>query len=1129
MKIPIERERYMFFFKITLIMKLLFFLCSFYFLQASTFVYAQKINISLKNQSLENALNVVCKQTNYDLVYDSKIFKKESKINLNLKTNSIEEALDKILMNQNLEYEIRKNTLIVRQKEAPRLSQSPENLIPFIKQQVLTGTVKDEHGKALVGVTVQAKGSKEATSTDENGSYSITLSSNTVLLVFSSIGFETQEINVLNKSTVNVVLFPKLADLDEVVVVGYGTQRKADVSGSITTVSGDRLANLPTAGAAEALQGMASGLSINMGSGAPGENPSMMVRGVTSWGSSNDPLVVIDGVPGEMSFVNPEDIKSISILKDAALASIYGARSAAGVILVETHRGQNKAPKMQVSAYYGVEDLPKRMEVANSAEYIKINKMALQNAGIAQNRWPKYIEEYEKNPSQFADTDWQDVYYRYGNTSKYNLGYTAGNEFSNVAFSGYYSKIKGIVIGTDSEKYGFRINSDVKRGKFKIGESINYGRGVQRPEANTGFPGMYQTTNIQPLIHLYDANNEGGFGGAIPGLGMTDAANPVAFNQLISTKDANDYLAASGYVSFQPLDGLEFKFRAGRTMDFVHYKSFTPTYYVGANSVNTIANLTERRSKRIEDIMELTGTYSTTINDKHNLDALLGISQEENKFEDQGGNVFRFENNEDPYLGKGQDNASVTGGYLRSALRSGFGRLSYNYDYKYLAMFSARYDGSSRFGEGNEWGFFPSASIGWNIANEGFWEDLKGKVSNLKLRASYGSLGNQSIGNYMFIPRLSNNTYALNYPLNGNQVNLGYAIDGLPSSKIRWETTLYKNIGLDITLLNHKLDLTFEAYVKDTYDMLSSKNISLATGFPSLIVNEGKLKTKGLEFQANYKDQISDFKYQFDVNVSHYKSVLKEMSDPGYLFESGPARTYVGGEIGEFWVTQTAGIFQSEQEVKEWNQLHGSKDASGQWIPLQPAAKPGDIRFIDQNGDGKLDSYDRVFVGSGNPKMQLGFNINLGYKAFDLMANFYGNFGVKRFNYMKRQLQRMDKNFNYGKDGLLAWTPENTNTDIPRAVIGDPNGNIRISDRFVENGDYLRLNNLQIGYNLPASLKEKLNVNDLRIYAGATRLFTLTKYKGYDPGTGSETGKMGVDDAIYPLSRTFMMGIRVGF
>lgn len=488
------------------------------------------------------------------------------------------------------------------------------------------------------------------------------------------------------------------------------------------------------------------------------------------------------------------------------------------------------------------------------------------------------------------------------------------------------------------------------------------------------------------------------------------------------------------------------------------------------------------------------------------------------------------------YLQHGQTNFAVGGGYNRYALRSAFGRVSYNYDYRYMAMVSARYDGSSRFGEGNKWGFFPSASLGWNIANEDFWTNLKETVSTFKLRLSYGALGNQSIGNYKYIPRLTYNTNDLNYPFGGDQISMGYAIIGLPSTHIKWETTLYKNVGIDLGLWNNKLEFSAEAYVKNTKDMLSSKNISTCTGFGSLIVNEGRLRTTGFELQAIYHGSAgSKFKYDLDLNVSHYKSVLKEMSDPGYVDESGPARTYVGGEIGEFWVLKTDGLFQSQKEVDDWNAQHGSTDAAGNWIPLQPAAAPGDIRFIDQNGDGKLDSNDKVKVGSGNPKAIVGFNVNLRYGAFDLVANFYGNFGVKRYNYMKRQLQRMDKVFNYGKDALNAWTPENPNTDIPRAVVGDPNGNIQTSDRFVENGDFLRLNNLQIGYNMPSKVCKTLHIDNFRIYLAANRLFTITGYKGYDPATGatsngdSGTTYMGIDDALYPLSRSYMIGLKFGF
>lgn len=1094
--------------------------------------YSQSARFSLdmENVTVQEVLSAIEQKSLYYFTYNMEQIDVHRKVSVKVNEKSITDLLNQLFSGENIKYDIDDKHIVLYKGTNRRAA-----LMKMQQMRKITGTVKDERGEPIIGANVVEQGTANGTISDMNGQFSLEISGNSNLLI-SYIGYIQQKITPGNKSRIDIVLVEDTKKLEEVVVIGYGTQKKSDVSGSVTTVSGEKLANLPTAGAAEALQGMAPGLSVNFGTGAPGSDPTITVRGMTSWGSSNEPLVVIDGVPGDMAYLNPEDIKSMTVLKDAATAAIYGARAAAGVILIETNRGGKQEPKISVSAYLGMDDLPKRMEVCNSAEFIQVRKMALTNAGLPQSRWPKYIEAYEQNPGQFADTDWQKEYYRRGLTQKYNLGYTAGNEIMNVALSGFYSSTEGIIVGTDSEKFGFRLNSDVRRGKFKMGESISYGRKSSTPEADTGFPGMYQTTNIEPLVSVYDPENDGGYGGAVPGMGMSDAANPVAFNNLIKTTNANDYISASAYIQYEPIHDLVIKFQAGRNMNFYHYKRFTPTYYVGATQVNKIASLYEERSKRIEDLLELTANYNKTFAEKHSLQALLGISQEENRYDDQTGSAYQFENNDMQYLEHGQTNFAVGGGYNRYALRSAFGRVSYNYDYRYMAMVSARYDGSSRFGEGNKWGFFPSASLGWNIANEDFWANLKETVSTFKLRLSYGALGNQSIGNYKYIPRLTYNTNDLNYPFGGDQISMGYAIIGLPSTHIKWETTLYKNVGIDLGLWNNKLEFSAEAYVKNTKDMLSSKNISTCTGFGSLIVNEGRLRTTGFEMQAIYHGSAgSKFKYDLDLNVSHYKSVLKEMSDPGYVDESGPARTYVGGEIGEFWVLKTDGLFQSQKEVDDWNAQHGSTDAAGNWIPLQPAAAPGDIRFIDQNGDGKLDSNDKVKVGSGNPKAIVGFNVNLRYGAFDLVANFYGNFGVKRYNYMKRQLQRMDKVFNYGKDALNAWTPENPNTDIPRAVVGDPNGNIQTSDRFVENGDFLRLNNLQIGYNMPSKVCKTLHIDNFRIYLAANRLFTITGYKGYDPATGatsngdSGTTYMGIDDALYPLSRSYMIGLKFGF
>ena len=1084
---------------------------------ATSYAQEQRVSVSVKNGSFYDLVSQIEKQSDFMFFYKSGEIDNNQRVNVQANNKLISEILGEILKKQNLSYEITGKHIVISKAN------------PVVQQSVkASGVVVDEKGEPVIGANIMEVGTTNGTITDIDGRFTLEVASSAAELMISYIGYTPQKIKVGKGTDLKVTLEEDTKKLDEVVVIGYGTQKKSDVSGSVATVTGEKLAKLPTANAENALEGAAPGLSVDYSNGgAPGQAPDLQVRGVTSL-SSNAPLVIIDGVPGDMSYLNPEDIKTMSILKDAATAAIYGARAAAGVILIETHRGAKQEPKITFSGYVGIDDLPKRLDLCNSAEFIQMRKMAYTNAGIPRSRWSKYIEAYEQDPTQFADTDWQKEYFHRGLTHKYTMGYTAGNDIMNVALSGFYSSTDGIVRGTDETKYGFRLNSDIVRGKFKMGESISYGRWEATPEVSTGWPGLSQISNLEPLIFCRDENNEGGFGGSISSMGMSDAANQVAFNSLIRQKSYQDYISASGYVQYEPIKDLIVKFRASRNLYFDGARTFVPTYKVGDYNVNTRAQLDESRAKTTSDLLEATVNYNLTLAEKHSVSALFGLSQEEKKYENISASAAKFENNNMDLLVHGQENFSVGGTKTRSGLRSMFARLNYNYDLRYMIMASMRYDGSTRFAENNKWGFFPSVSGAWNIANESFWEEHKDLISSFKLRMSYGGLGNQNISNYMYIPKMSYDTSGLNYPWNGKDINLGYAITTLPSAFIKWETTIYKNIGIDMGLWNNKLELSLEGYIKNTKDMLSSKEISSSTGFGSLTVNDGKLRTTGLEFQAIYHGKVGDLKYDLDMNVTHYKSVLKHMADPGYLSEWGPARTYVGGEIGEMWVYKTAGIFRNQQEVDAWNKEHGKLDEeSGEWIPLQAAAAPGDLRFIDTNGDGILDSNDKVKMGSGTPKATIGFNISMEYKNFDLVANFFGSFGVKRYNmHRSDQFHSASKKFNGPRELLNAWTPENPNSNIPRLVLGDPNENfVKSSDYFLENGNFLRLNNLQLGYNLPRSICKDLKINNLRVYVAATRLFTITSYSGYDPCSGS----MGVDSSIYPLSRSYMLGLKFGF
>ena len=846
-----------------------------------------RISLNMQNATLRDVIAKIENQSKVYFTYNHNQIDVNKTVSINATDQTLNQVLEQLFIGSDTGYKVEDGHIVLFKKDAPQV-------VAAGQKRTIKGIITDDKGVPVIGASILEKNTLNGTVTEIDGTYTMTLEKSDVIVV-SCIGYATKEITVGNQSTIDVVLSEDTRLLDEVVVVGYGTQKKSDVSGSVTTVSGDKLTKMPTANAEAALQGMAPGLAVNFGSGGAGSSPSLQVRGVTSWGTDNSPLVIIDGVPGDMSYLNPEDIKSMSVLKDAATASIYGARAAAGVILIETHRGSDKTPRIQFSAYVGMDDLPKRMEVCNSEEFIKVRKMALTNAGITENRWPKYISAYEKDPSQFADTDWQKEYYRRGLTQKYNLGYVSGNKNTNLAISAFYSNTQGIVNHTGDEKFGFRVNSDVKRGKFKIGESVSYSRWTANLEASSGYPNMYQVTNIEPLVSVYDSNNEGGYGGAIEGMGMSDAANVVGYNDLVENTSTSNYISASGYLQFEPIKDLVFKFQASRNMYFDSERYFRPTYKLGVMKINTRASLSESRDMTQNDLLELTGNWTKSFADAHNIQLLAGISQEEKRYNEINASGKKFENNDMSLLGQAQEDFTVGGSKTRSGLRSVFGRLNYNYKLRYMLTASLRYDGSSRFASGNKWGLFPSVSLGWNMANEKFWTNIKETVNTMKVRLSYGGLGNQNIGLYQYIPKLSSNTDDLNYPLGGKDVSLGYAITSLPSANIKWETTIYKNVGIDLGFFSNKLEVSAEAYIKDTRDMLSTKNISLCTGYGSLTVNDGKLRTTGYEVQVIYHGNAGEFNYDLDMNLSHYKSVLKAMADPNYLYEYGVCRTYVAG------------------------------------------------------------------------------------------------------------------------------------------------------------------------------------------------------------------------------------------
>lgn len=1099
--------------------------------------YGQNVEITLNVEQIGmgQALKEIEALTDFKFLYSN--YKIDDSILVSIKAvdKPLYKVLDHLFEGTTISYVLRKKQIVLK-VDSPKNSSLPiaEDTATLEKsiQLAISGTITDHDGLPLSGANIVEKGTTNGVIADFDGDFTIDVVDGNAVLVISYIGFATKEVEVDGQLNLNIELEEAAAGLDEVVVIGYGTQLKSNISAAVASVDVAKMDKVAATGVQDALEGMVAGLSVNALDGSPGSNPEIVIRGLTSYGTGeNSALTIIDGVPGDISTINSSDIKSIDILKDASAAAIYGSRAAAGVILITTKRGSNQEPRIDFNSFYSYERLAKTKSVLNSADYIRINKLAHNNAGNAT--YPNYVNAYETDPSQFADTDWQNAYFESGFVQKNDVRFSGGSDWMNVSFSAFNSTNQGIMVGTDSKQYGVRLNSDMDiNSKVKVGQSFNYSSKKVRPEEASGFPGMFQATNIQPLIPVYDDTMEGGYGGAIPGMGMTDASNPVGTNHLRNTENTYSDLNMSFFAEYSPIEDLKLKALYGLNKKNEQFYNYTPTYRMGAYDFNDKASLSDDRLNSENTLLEFTANYNKVIGE-HNISILAGYTEEEYTYDLLQGSVENFPSNESISPGNGMENDNVSGELDRWGLRSYLSRISYGYSNRYLLMASLRSDGSSKFGDNNKWGYFPSASVAWRVINEPFMESLKPDFSEIKLRMSYGVLGNQAIGTYKYIPEISSDNNSLNYVFGMVPVNyLGYAITSLASSNIKWETTQTKNLGLDVSILNNKLSFSADVFWKKTFDMLTAKPISSSTGISSPpIVNEGEMETKGWEFNTIYNTVGKNgMNFSATLNLSHYKSTLTKMGDEGYEEWFGPSKTYVGGEIGEFWVYKSAGIFQSQAEVDTWNAENGYTNESNEWIAMQPNAQPGDIRFLDVEKDGILDNSDRVKVGTGTPDVVTSLNLSFSWKNFDVAAYFYGEFGGLRFNYGERQLTRMDNNFNYGSDALKSWTPDNMDTNVPRAVIGDPNGNIRLSDRYVESGDFVRLNNLQIGYSLPKSLLDKAGIDRLRVYIGGKRLLTFTNYSGYDPGSvgGSMTNR-GVDNALYPLTQSFVIGTQLSF
>lgn len=992
-------------------------------------------------------------------------------------------------------------------------------------QQLVQGTVTSSEGSVLAGATVGVKGTSTGTATDIKGKYSLQVTQANAILVVSSVGYTEKSVPVNGKKVVNVVLEPNTVALSNVVVIGYGTQKKSDLSSSIASVNIKELqTNSVLPNAAAALEGTTPGLSVTPSNGSPGADINIRIRGSNTFGNNN-PLVIIDGAPGDLNNVNPADIASMQVLKDAAAAAIYGSRAANGVLIVTTKKGQAGKVNIDVNATYGVQSPQKFISVANAEQYALLDNALHKTAGLAP------FDELSNPSSLGKGSDWQNLIYGNAPISSAYLGLSGGSQNATYRVSGAYNDQKGIANSTWYKKALFHFNGQQTHGPVTFGESLSWTDVNQRVFPGGGDKDLTQQIILaQPIIPVHDTANDGGYGGAPPYL-STQAFNPLGLLQMQDNTNHNNEMNLDVYGLVHFLKRFTYKLNVGYRVWNGFGQNYTPTYYMSTQRQNIRATLDETRQRTRHWLIENTLDYKQEFG-KHNIDLLVGYTSEEDLNRSTIGDMTGFPNNSLRVLSAGTGySISASGNEYQWDMASMLGRLLYSYNDKYYLTANIRRDGSSRFGSANRYGVFPSASAAWRISSEPFFQSLTPTVQNLKLRGSYGVLGNQPNDNYDYIPSITYSTY-MGY-LFGSNFATGAAIENFANADIKWESTQDLDVGVDIDMLN-SLSLTLDYYVDNTDNVLLNVPIPPSTGTVTApVVNTGKLQNKGFDASITYHPTSADRAFTYSI-TANFSTITNKVVALGFanqvIYGAVPHRAstsavtaaQVGKPIGAFFTKKTQGLFQSAAEVQAWKNDKGEL--------LQPAAQPGDVRYIDVNHDGIINGSDVAYSGSPFPKFTYGLNFNAHYRHFDFTLFLQGTQGNKMFDTNSWITNRGTLDYNFSTDLLDAWTPDHTHTKVPELSFNDPNHNSDPSDRFLYDASYLRVKTLQLGYTLPEGTLSKLGVSDLRIYASANNMWTITHYPGYDPSySGDGLLNRGLDQGLYPVAKTVSAGISLHF
>jgi TonB-linked SusC/RagA family outer membrane protein len=1021
--------------------------------------------------------------------------------------------------------------------------------LSYAQERVITGVVTNQEGSPLSSASIGIKGKKAVTLTDEKGTFRFNVSPADKFLVVSYVGMKSVEIPIDQKTNYIITLDLEASSLDDVVVIGYGQKRRADINSSISSVGERDIKNLPVAGVDLALQGKVAGVTVTSNGGQPGGGVSVRIRGITSV-NGNEPLYVVDGVPiltstssisydmlgggagqnsnSVLATLNPNDIESIDILKDASAQAIYGSLGANGVVLITTKKGKMGEGKINYDVFVGTANVPKRLDIMDLKQYAKYSSEVMS-------------ENNQTPPGEFAfpdylgkGTDWQDEIFQTGITQNHQLSFSGGQNKTTYYFSGNYYDQTGIIIGSAFKRYSMRMNIDQQvKSWFKAGVSINATRSNQKLTLADEHDGTVSVGLIQsPAIPV--RNLDGSWGGPTTiGNIQFFQDNPVAKAMLRQVNSQQTKVFGNIYGDLQISKKINFRNELGYDFQLTNNMAFQPTYVIGT-TVNSQSTLLENRNNSFFWVFKSYLNYNDVFADVHRIDFTAGHEAWQSNYDFIQGQRYNLVTNGLIALNAGDaENQNLSGGKGHAANESYFGRLSYTYDDKYSITGTIRRDGSSNFGPQNRWGTFPSVSVGWTVSNEAFMANSK--IDYLKLRVGYGIVGNQNQPAGAASP-----PFASNVRIMQTGFGMGSFLRNIGRADLGWESVISSNAGIDISFLQNRLTINLDVYQKITSDMLLFSSAPRFTGLGTNwndvlapVVNAGKMTNTGVDLAINaHIVKKKDFNWNSTLIFSHYKNELNELINENSSIDGRVeyatvlvTHTVPGAQVGQFYGLKTNGIFRTMEDLNRAPiQFGQTVSQSGTWL--------GDVLYQDLNNDGVIDANDMTAIGSPHPKFTYGFTNNFSYKNFDVTLFLQGSHGAKILNYLRRSTESLNNfYFNQLTTAFDRWTPDNPNSDIPRFTQSNPN-NRAVSDRFIEDGSYLRIQTLSIGYQLPESLTRKVFIQRARVYLAAQNLYTFTKYSGFDPELGAFNKSitlMNVDNGKYPNPRTITIGANIEF